>query len=87
MLTLVAAVEDARESVGTLEVEKGGDGEDQEQADQQCPQKKRGCHAGPSCSKSTRAPNGKWLMRNMAIILPAAAVIESLIIIHDHIMP
>lgn len=30
----VAAVEDARESVGPFEVEKGGDGEDQEQADQ-----------------------------------------------------
>lgn len=45
---LVAAVEDARESVGAFEVEKGGNREDQEQADQQCSQKKRRCHTGPS---------------------------------------
>lgn len=52
MFTLVAAVEDARESVGAFEVEKGGDGEDQKQADQQCSQEKRGCHAWPSCSET-----------------------------------
>lgn len=33
VFTFVAAVEDVRESVGAFEVEKGGDGEDEEQAD------------------------------------------------------
>lgn len=33
VFTFVAAVEDVWESVGALEVEKGGDREDQEQAD------------------------------------------------------
>lgn len=45
---LVAAVEDTRKSVGAFEVEKGGDREDQEQADQQCSQKERGCHTWAS---------------------------------------
>lgn len=54
MFTLVAAVEDARESVGAFEVEKGGDGEDQEQADQQCSQKERSCHTWASCSTTER---------------------------------
>ena len=38
-LTLVAAVEDAWESVGAFEVEKGGNRQNEEQADQQCSQK------------------------------------------------
>ena len=46
VFTLVATIEDARESIGALEVEKRGNGEDQEQADQQRSQKKRGCHPG-----------------------------------------
>lgn len=69
--TLVAAVEDARESVGAFEVEKGGNRQDQEQADQQCSQEKRGRHAWPSCSKTQRH-NRKQMMRNMMIILLAA---------------
>ncbi len=52
VFTLVAAVKDAWESVGAFEVEKGGDGEDQNQADQQCSQKKRGRHTWPSCSET-----------------------------------
>ncbi|KAG7244621.1 hypothetical protein INR49_029640, partial [Caranx melampygus] len=52
VLTLVAAVEDAWQFVGAFEVEKGGDRKDQEQADQQCSQKKGGCHTWPSCSKA-----------------------------------
>ena len=51
MLTFVAAVEDVWESVGAFEVEKRGDRENQEQADQQCSQKKRGSNTGPSCTK------------------------------------
>lgn len=38
-LTLVAAVKNARESVGAFDVEKGGNREDQEQADQQSSKK------------------------------------------------
>lgn len=60
MLTLVAAVEDAWESVGAFEVEKGGDGEDQEQADQQSSKKKRGCHTWPSCSKTKHKTQNSW---------------------------
>lgn len=46
--SFVAAVEDVREAVGAFEVEKRGHGENQEQADQQCSQKKRGSHTWPS---------------------------------------
>lgn len=78
MLTLVAAVEDARESIGAFEVEKGGDREDQEQADQQCSQKKRGCHTWPSCSQ-TVTQNRKQQKINVVNFSPAAADIYSII--------
>lgn len=64
VFTFVAAVENVGESVGAFEVEKGSDREDQEQADQQCSQKKRGSHTWPSCSKSherqTQEAHDEW---------------------------
>lgn len=57
--TFVAAVEEARESIGAFEVEKGGDRQDEEETYQQSSQEKRGGHAGPSCSEDTNVKTTK----------------------------
>lgn len=51
-LTLVAAVEDAREAIGAFEIEKRGDGQNQEQADQQRAHKKGGGDTRPPCTET-----------------------------------
>ena len=54
LLTLVVAVEDVGQAVGALEVEEGGDGQDEEQADEQGPEQQRGGHARPACAQGGR---------------------------------
>lgn len=61
LVTFVAAVKDVGESARALEVEKRSNRQDQEQADQQRSQKKRGCHTWPSCSDTAdQTGNTGW---------------------------